>query len=67
MKQVESQDKKIDYGYSDSMNKKINVNAKVGVDSFFDSLYTTFGIKGNEYSIQLSQDLKTLPQILLHC
>ena len=46
MKQVESQDKKIDYGYSDSMNKKINVNAKVGVDSFFDSLYTTFGIKG---------------------
>lgn len=50
MKQVESQDKKIDYGYSDSMNKKINVNAKVGVDSFFDSLYTTFGIKGNEYA-----------------
>ena len=48
MKQVESQDKKIDYGYSDSLNKKINVNAKVGVDSFFDSLYTTFQVKGND-------------------
>ena len=48
MKQVESQDKKIDYGYSDSLNKKINVNAKVGVDSFLDSLYTTFQVKGND-------------------
>jgi len=48
MKQVESQDKKIDYGYSDSLNKKINVNAKVGVDTFFDSMYTTFGVKGND-------------------
>ena len=29
MKQVESQDKKIDYGYSDSMNKKINVKNRI--------------------------------------
>lgn len=48
MKQVESQDKQIDYGYSDSNYKKINVNAKVGVDSFFESMYTTLGISGNE-------------------
>lgn len=48
MKQVESQDKQIDYGYSDKLNKKINVNAQVGVDSFFDTLYNTFGVKGNE-------------------
>ncbi len=48
MKQVESQDKQIDYGYSDKLNKKINVNAQVGVDSFFETLYNTFGVKGNE-------------------
>lgn len=48
MKQVESQDKQIDYGYSDSNYKKINVNAQVGVDSFFESMYNTLGIKGNE-------------------
>lgn len=48
MKQVESQDKQIDYGYSDLKNKKINVNAKVGVDSFFDSMYNVLGVKGNE-------------------
>lgn len=48
MKQVESQDKQIDYGYSDTENKKINVNAKVGVDSFFESMYNVLGISGNE-------------------
>ena len=48
MKQVESQDKQIDYGYSDKYNKKINVNAQVGVDAFFESMYNTLGIKGNE-------------------
>ncbi len=48
MKQVESDDKQIDYGYSGSENKKINVNAQVGVDAFFDSLYNVLQIKGNE-------------------
>lgn len=52
MKQVESQDKQIDYGYSGTENKKINVNAKVGVDSFFESLYNTFGIEGNDAAEQ---------------
>lgn len=47
MKQIESQDKNIDYGYSDSSYKKINVNAQVGVNSFFESMYNTLGIKGN--------------------
>ncbi len=52
MKQVESQDKAIDFGYSDKNNKKINVNAQVGVDSFFDSLYRTLEVKGNEAAEQ---------------
>lgn len=48
MKQIESDDKQIDYGYSGSENKKINVNAQTGVDSFFESMYNTLGIRGNE-------------------
>ena len=48
MKQVESDDKQIDYGYSGNENKKININAKVGVDAFFESMYNTLGIRGNE-------------------
>lgn len=50
MKQVESSDKQIDYGYSAKENKKINVNAQVGVDSFLKSMYDTFDITGNEYA-----------------
>jgi len=48
MKQVESSDAQIDYGYSGSQNKKINVNAQVGVDTFLDTLYNNLGIAGNE-------------------
>ncbi len=48
MKQIESADKQIDYGYSGTENKKINVNAQVGVDSFFKSMYSTLGITGNK-------------------
>lgn len=48
MKQIESEDKLIDYGYSGKENKKINVNAQVGVNSFFESMYRTLGISGNE-------------------
>lgn len=48
MKQVENDDKNIDYGYSGTEDKKISVNAQVGVKTFFNSLYNNFGIKGNE-------------------
>lgn len=48
MKQIESEDKQIDYGYSGSENKKINVNAITGVNAFFESMYNTLGIRGNE-------------------
>lgn len=47
MKQVENEDSQIDYGYSGTMNSKISVNAQVAVDTFFDSLYNNFNIKGN--------------------
>lgn len=48
MKEVENSDAEIDYGYSGNENNKISVNAQVAVDTFFNSLYNNFGIKGNE-------------------
>lgn len=49
MKEVENSDKEIDYGYSSgTSDNKISVNAQVGVDTFLNSLYNNFGIKGND-------------------
>lgn len=48
MKEVESEDKEIDYGYSGTEDNKVSVNAQVAVDTFKNSLYNNFGIKGNE-------------------
>lgn len=48
MKEVENSDKEIDYGYSGTSNKKININAQVGVDSFFNTLYKNLDIDGNK-------------------
>lgn len=48
MKQIENDDKNVDYGYSGVEDKKISINAQVGVKTFFNSLYNNFGIKGNE-------------------
>ena len=48
MKEVENTDSNIDYGYSGVEDKKVSVNAQIGVDTFLDSLYNNFGIEGNE-------------------
>lgn len=48
MKEVENSDKEIDYGYSGTSNKKININAEVGVNTFFSTLYKNLDIDGNE-------------------
>lgn len=50
MKEVENSDAEIDYGYSGTENSKISVNTQVAVDTFFNSLYNNFGIKGSEYA-----------------
>lgn len=50
MKEVENSDKNIDYGYSGNLNNKISVNAQVAVDTFLNSLYNNFGIKGGDYA-----------------
>lgn len=48
MKEVENSDKEIDYGYSGTSNKKVNINAEVGVNTFFNTLYKNLNIEGNE-------------------
>lgn len=50
MKEVENSDVEIDYGYSGTSNNKISVNSQVAVDTFLNSLYNNFGIKGNVYA-----------------
>ncbi len=55
MKEVESTDAEIDYGYSGSENNKVSVNAQIGVDTFLNSLYNNFGIKGNAQAEQYLQ------------
>lgn len=50
MKEVENSDAEIDYGYSGTSNNKISVNAQVAVDTFLNSLYNNFGIKGSQYA-----------------
>ena len=50
MKEVESSDAEIDYGYSGTSNNKVSVNAQVAVDTFLNSLYNNFGIKGSSYA-----------------
>lgn len=55
MKEVENSDSEIDYGYSGTENNKVSVNAQVGVDTFLNSLYNNFGIKGNTNAEQYLQ------------
>lgn len=50
MKEVENSDAEIDYGYSGTSNNKISVNSQVAVDTFLNSLYNNFGIKGSDYA-----------------
>lgn len=48
MKEVENTDKTIDYGYSGEEDKKVSVNPEIAKNTFFNSLYNNFGIKGND-------------------
>lgn len=55
MKEVENEDNKIDYGYSGESDNKISVNANIAVDTFMNSLYNNFNIKGNKTAEQYLQ------------
>ena len=48
MKEVESIDPEIDYGYSGTQNNKVSINANIAIETFFRSLYNNFGIIGND-------------------
>ncbi len=48
MKEVESGDTENDYGYSGIQNSKVSINPEIAKDTFLNSLYNNFGIKGND-------------------
>ncbi len=47
MKTVEGEEQDVDYGYSGISEKKVTVNARVAVKTFYESLYDNFDIKGD--------------------
>lgn len=47
MKNVENEGQDIDYGYSGISEKRVAVNARIAVTTFFDSLYDNFEITGD--------------------
>lgn len=55
MKEVESDEAEIDYGYSGEFNNKVSINPNIAQDVFFSSLYNNFGINGNEGAQQYLQ------------
>jgi len=50
MKNVEGEDQDVDYGYSGLAEKRVTVNARVAIDTFYESLYDNFEIKGDNTS-----------------
>lgn len=52
MKHIENEDQKIDYGYSGIVDKKVSINTKVAIDTFYNSLANNFNIKDNEMSLE---------------
>lgn len=50
MKEIENTNLEIDYGYSGIVDNKVSINAKAAIDTFYNSLFNNFGIKGNELS-----------------
>lgn len=50
MKTVEGEEQDVDYGYSGISEKKVTVNARVAVKTFYESLYDNFEIKGDSTS-----------------
>lgn len=52
MKHIENEDQEIDYGYSGIVDKKVSINSKVAIDTFYNSLANNFNIKDNEMSLE---------------
>lgn len=52
MKHIENEDTEIDYGYSGIVDKKVSVNAKTAVNTFYNSLANNFNILNNEMSLE---------------
>lgn len=50
MKNVEGETQDVDYGYSGITEKRVTVNARVAVETFYQSLYDNFEITGDKTS-----------------
>lgn len=50
MKNVEGENQDVDFGYSGTAEKRVTVNARVAVETFYESLYDNFEIKGDSTS-----------------
>ncbi len=50
MKNVEGEELDVDYGYSGVAEKKVAVNARIAIDTFYESLYDNFDINGDSTS-----------------
>lgn len=50
MKNVEGEQQDVDYGYSGISEKRVTVNARVAIETFYESLYDNFEIKGDDTS-----------------
>ena len=52
MKHIENENTDIDYGYSGIVDKKVSINSKTAVDTFYNSLANNFNIANNEVALQ---------------
>lgn len=51
MKHIENENVDIDYGYSGIVDKKVSINSKTAIDTFYSSLANNFNIANNELSL----------------
>lgn len=51
MKHIENENPNIDYGYSGIVDKKVSINSKTAIDTFYSSLANNFNIANNEISL----------------
>lgn len=52
MKHIENEDTDIDYGYSGIRDKKVSINSKTAIDTFYSSLANNFNVKNNQQSLE---------------
>lgn len=52
MKQVESENNAVDYGYSGIVDNKVSINPNIAISTFYNSLANNYNIKNNDTSLE---------------